>query len=527
MVISKKIPQATKGYHTVFWSTIPLVPDTILGWTTSDYASAAICKKWTPEMKKNPKEYPPLFLQNVYALGFIKASDLSQPLRGNDYDEAISTISGALSGGRMLNPLKTWTFNHHVFTPTASECRYAVVPPLKYGRTVPSNEFLDLYDMASNVHYGRDENGSLFRMENGKKVTVDMVANPFVGDCLGNKQDCDNPANQVAQCLLSGNPGALAHCLDNLKDANMFDVAQSEVNKLHPLVLAKLLATFGFKLKKYTDGLTKPIEFDEWENKVLATTVTDEVAKQIKANTKLMSYLKAVVSIVRQNPILLECNKQLKADNTYAAKAKIETFIQPVFTSPRGRSLFEESVLLSTPAMPFGMSMPLAAQLQNVMGMSMSRLPFMGMVGGGPSECVNADLLRKTFNSLFSRMERSGKVLVDEDKAKVENTINQVATLERQLNRFMDDIKLYTKLSETYSLSNPVPVERIRDVDIATRAAEKRSDVSKTLASLTDASNKNIKDLVNSINILVTTILPALNSVVLGIHTPLLTRASP
>jgi len=391
------------------------------------------------------------------------------------------------------------------------------VPAPKYGKAVSADEVLDLYDMGTDTYYGREPDGTLFRMENGRKVVVDM-SNPFAGNCLGSSNlNCED--NQVAKCLLSGNPKSLAHCLDTIKDGDMFNVARSEVNKLHPTVLVKLLATFGFTLKKYSDGLTRPIEFSDWESKVLAATVTEEVAKQIKDNVKLMTYLKTVISIVRQNPVLLECNRVSRSDNSYAARAKIETFVQPVFTSPSGKPIFEQGVLLSAPAMPMGFNMPLAAGIQNVMGMGMGRLPLYGMMGGGQSECINADLLKRTFNSLFNRMERSGKVLVDEDKAKVENSIRRVAELERQLTKLMDDIKLFTKLSETHSLSRPVPVERYALSRIRDEAEEKRSDARRTLEALTESSNKNIRELSNVLSTLVSTIIPALNSVVLGLPT--------
>jgi len=511
-----KMEGATKPYETKFSSTIPLVPDTINGWISRDVGTNTLtARPWTEEMKKNKNLYPPMFLRNVYAAGYVSYPNPVAP-GVNDYDEVVNYNLAAMSGGSLLAPQK-WNLNRAAFIKSASECLHMAVPAPKYGKAASSDEVLDLYDMVADVYYGRDPDGTLFRMVNGKKVPVDM-SNPFAGNCLGSsKLNCED--NQVAKCLLSGNPKSLAHCLDRLKEEEMFNVAQSEVNGLHPSVLTKVLLTFGFTLKKYSDGLTRPIEFADWETKVLAATVTEDVAKQIKANTKLMAYLKAVVSIVRQNPIVLECNRTARADNSYAARAKIETFVQPIFTSPSGKPLLDQGILLSAPAMPFGLSMPLAAGLQNVMGLGMGRLPLYGMMGGGQSECINADLLKKTFNSLFSRMERNGKVLVDEDKAKVENSIRRVADLERQLNRLMDDIKLFTKLSETRSLSSPVPVDKFRLTDIKSEAEEKRTDARRTLESLTESSSKNIRELSTILNTLVATVIPALNSVVLGLPT--------
>ena len=83
----------------------------------------------------------------------------------------------------------------------------------------------------------------------------------------------------------------------------------------------------------------------------------------------------------------------------------------------------------------------------------------------------------------------------------------------------MDDIKLFTKLSETRSLSSPVPVDRFRLTDIRNEADEKRTDARRTLEALTESSNKNIRELSNVLSTLVSTIIPALNSVVLGLPT--------
>ena len=534
----KTLDGAQQPYHTVFWNTIPLVPDTIKGWVEDNHG-----RPWTDEMKKSANNQPIHFLKNVYVAGFTNkvgsyyddyyddavwallnpSAPSSRSLTREPSAEGVSYVGGRkhFRGGSLRRPVE-WNLDIAAYIKSASECRHMSVPAPMYGKRISPDDVLDLYDMPTDTYYGRDPSGKLFRIVDGKREDVDMT-NPFTGNCLGSsKLDC--ASDDVASCLLSGDPKSLAHCLGKLKDANMFDVARNEVNKLHPSVLARLLETFGFVLKKHSDGITRPIEFSDWENNVLKLTVTDDVAKQIKDNTKLMTYLKSVVSIVRQNPVLLECNKVTRAGNSYASKAKVETFVQPVFTSPSGKPVLDQGVLLSVPAMPFGISMPLAASLQNVMGVGRLPLGMMGMMGGGQSECINADLLRKTFNSLFTRMERSGKVLVDEDKARVENSIRKVAELERQLNGFMDDIKLFTKLSETYSLSRPVPVVKYTRNEIVSEAETKRNDAKRTLEALTESSSKNIQELTSTVSKLVG-LLPAINALALGLPTDAFRRA--
>jgi hypothetical protein len=480
-----KVGPSGEEYKTAFWGTLPLVPDTVRGYVDSNKAVPF-------PVNINSHE----FLRKIYEKGYLDG--VAGSIQGKNYVERLE-----MKGGAYLNP-KGWSLDLKTFLEAARNCADRVIPPAKH---VPiGDDELELYDMASGVFYGRNEKGELYRMENGKSVIVDM-SKPFDGNCLGNGQNCDET---IVKCLLSGNPNTLAECLNKLKDENMFNVAQNEINKVHPTVLVQLLTTFGFKPVKHTDGVVRPISFDDWEKSVLSTQVTEDVKNAILANKKLMSYLRSIVSIVRQNPTVLNCTQVARKDrSTYAVKAEIRPFVSPVFTSPRTLPMTPQGILLP--------QMPLALGLQNVMGrLPMMHPGLMGMIGGGTLSCVNADLLRKTFNSLFTQMERSGRVLVDEDKAKIENSIEKVARLETSLARYMDDIKLLAKLNETYSLGNPVPVRTVSLNEVRSEASERRGDAARNLASLTELSQKNINELATILGTFVTKVIPSLGSIIVG-----------
>jgi hypothetical protein len=412
--------------------------------------------------------------------------------------------------------LNGFNLNVLAFIENAKQAKYKPIPAPKGVPSigVPQNDCDDLnfYDLVSNVVYGRDEQG-LYRMENGNKVHPQFD----VKNCLGNNVDCDST---VATCLLSGNPATLAKCLDSLKSEQMFAVAQSEINKLHPSVLENLLTTFGFHIVKHSNGLHLPTSFEDWKKSVLPKSVSPTVQNAILKNEKLMTYLRAIVNIVRSNPIILHPNANVDIVGNYAKKAGLKPFVQPVFTSSKAKNFAEQGVLLSGPSF----LSPLALNLPNVMSRFATPLGMpmgmgMGMPGfmmGGDSSCVNADLLTRTFNNLYSQMERSGKSLVEEDKRKVENAINRVAKLEGELNRLMDDVKLYTRLNETFNFGSPVPVNPTNLQTIVDDTRAHRADVSQSLVSLTDGSNRTLAQLTTLVSELVTKVIPALNSVLGG-----------
>ena len=530
--------------ETLFWDTIPLVPDTVTGYVDGDAV-----RPWGSLNSST-------FLRDVYKAGFNQREagsyvalvsnvlGVSMPsVSGMPSVSSMPSVSGAplaeiaapdsslasamraiaavgaspvplgtggkrrkLYGGAIGSP-KGWNFNAAAFLRNVRECATRNVPSPKYGDASSCDE-LNLYDMATGVNYGRDEKG-LFRVSDGNKVYVSDMGDAFAGKCLGVDLNCES--DLVANCLLSGSPLALSKCLATLGSASMWNVAQSEVNKLHPAVIVKVLTTFGFKIEKYSDGVSRPLSFDDWKEKVLKTQVTQEVREKIEKNVKLMNYLKALVSIVRDNPVVLDCNQVTQTASSYATKAGIKPFVPPVFTSPKVTpNIMDQGILLSGP------SLPLALNIQNVMRMpQMMGLPLGVMGGGAQPQCINAELLRKTFNNLFTQMERKGKVLVDEDKAKVLNAINRVENLENELTRLMDDVKLFTKLSETYSL-NPVPVKNYTLQGIKSDAEEKRNEVVRTLSALTDSSTKSISELNTLLQSFTAKVIPALNSILLG-----------
>lgn len=476
-----------KNGESVFSRTIPLVPDTVLGYTgESD----------TP--KKFGKDARDI-LRVVYKSGDASMASSYVPveLRGGSVDTEGFNLDYAAFVRNYKKALTTPVRSSKVTSdkPASGDC-----------------DDLNMYDMASNVFYGTDESGKLFRMENGSRVYPSLEES-WANNCLGKSGSC----TEVADCLLSGNPSSLSRCLDKLKDSSMFDVAQSELNKMHPTVVVALLRTFGFKPMKHSDGSWMPMSYDEWKEKVLPKAVSEPVKAAIMANTKLQNYLRSLVTLVRQNPVIFEEGEVRTKVGSYAARAERKPFVQPVFTSTKSTPVVSQGVLLSGPVPMF--NVPLASQIQNVTSVLPGLSGLMGLRGGA-EPCVNAELLRRTFNTLFSQMERNGKVLVEEDKTKVENAINRVAKLENELTRLMDDVKVYSRLNNVFSVGRPVPVQSVRLDSIKSDVEGKRGDVAGALGSLTETSNRTLSQITNLVNELVTKVVPALNAIMIGRTSP-------
>lgn len=155
-------------------------------------------------------------------------------------------------------------------------------------------ELSDVYDVAKEI-YSKGNNGHIYR------------GNVDLDD--GNTQVTEEgvPAD-IYTCILKGDPRELARCLGAIRTSNLYEKARQEVSKMHPKVLDKLLKTFAFA--KNRDG--SPEEFLVWRANLagrLGATMNNQqkgeaTANAILANTKLVEYLKSVVSLYRNNPAL-------------------------------------------------------------------------------------------------------------------------------------------------------------------------------------------------------------------------------
>jgi hypothetical protein len=382
------------------------------------------------------------------------------------------------------------------------------------------NDFDDLYvNMVNGSKYMRDGD-ELYRLnEDGSKgVAIDEaqiekdLSDGKCGVGIDDKAGC----RLVRDCLLSGNKRNLAACLDMYKDQDMFKVAQREVSSMNPKIALQLLETFGFTPKKETSGLYLPPTFEHWMANILPKSgLSDDTIRTIKSNNQLMQYLRGVVQIIRSNPAILNKDLTEKRKSAKYGKdgAELQTFYQPTQIKECDMKnmtdlVLQQSVLLSRPVMP-ALQMPLGMQLGNVNQVVMPN--FLNgayrMQGGGSkydAQCVNACALESTFKFTLEEMERNGKMLVDEDKARIAQAIDKVARREKQLVQLLDDLRLFTKLNRVNpnSTSTQITETNLNDVTYAARTArESGTNITEmALGNLSQSVSGNINETFRLIN---------------------------
>lgn len=354
----------------------------------------------------------------------------------------------------------------------------------------------DLYEsVVTGVRYVRDEKGLLRKLKDNGEIDLTM---DFEGAELETAVNSTNPncastgvdvpgCTDVYKCLLSGKPDTLSECLNRLRDAKMFDVARKEVSKMNPKVAVQLLRTFGFKPRREAgSAVVLPPTFEEWAGR-LSKTVDAATAEAIRGNKKLMEYLRAVVTIVRSNPAII--NKDLKngVASDFAKKTGLSVFRNP-FPERRTDNANVDGLLFAPQSFGQNMQLPLSLRLANVSGRVFSP----NMYGGGSSECPNASNMRKEFNLIYAEMEKNGKVLVDADKERINATIDKLYKLEYNLINLMDDAKLFTRLNTAFNPGQSASTDNVSLKDIVNVRSE--NITGETLGNLNDCIVRNIGD---------------------------------
>jgi hypothetical protein len=129
------------------------------------------------------------------------------------------------------------------------------------------------------------------------------------------KEQC----REIAQCILES-PEKLPKCLENYQSNNydLFKVAQSELQKMDPMVAEKLLKVFHVGIKKSpiidkngnSTEIIRPMSFTEWSSRVLngkddPKGWTPEFKRALQNSEALLNYIKGIIEFVRSNPAIL------------------------------------------------------------------------------------------------------------------------------------------------------------------------------------------------------------------------------
>jgi hypothetical protein len=365
----------------------------------------------------------------------------------------------------------------------------------------PYNGDANLDDVFQSIITGRvytkKDDGKLYvRNPSGAEAEYkDGELEALSNTCFSTGITDDNSCQTVFQCLLSGRPENLSRCLDKLKNQDMYKVAQSEVEKMEPRIAVQLLKTFGFAPRKeLPSGQYLPPSFSDWKSKILPRSVHDkETREAIMENKPLMSYLNAVVNLVRNNPAIISENRQVLTKSTFAEKADLAVFVQPTTSASRAKlntTILEQGVLLSQSSS--NQLFPFGGMLNNInMNRGMFN-PSVQLIGGGSSDqtCVNANLLKDMFSVTYAEMERSGKVLVEEDKEKIDAAIQKVSNLEKQLIRILEDFKLFSKLNAALSVGGTVSVDPVTLKEVISSSENQVS--TEAINNLSSCASQNI-----------------------------------
>lgn len=486
-----KVDKTNPASDILFAETLPKLTTTVKGFKFTQPGAPPV----TVPLVNTPVD----LLKQIYNSVYTRSNVTVDGVKYGDgmiyinHDQAVNAINFKLDSVKFSKSVLT----AHANSASAKQTMAAAAA------AAHKDNFDDIFtSLTTGVTFQRD-GADLYRFDGDTKTKVkldDAQLQTDVGEaCHGTKisGDCD----LVFKCLLSGSPKNLSRCLGKLQDQNMFKVAEREVEKMNPEVAKQLLKTFGFNLRKeMPTGLVLPPSFDEWVQNVLPRSVDEETRKTILGNQQLMNYLKGVVSLIRNNPVVINSNATgSAAPSPYAQKAQINTFIQPKTLGDRAAlsaSILEQGVLLSRPAVNM---FPLGGLFNNV-GMNMSMMgmmgaqPFMLQGGGAKPECVNANMLKNMFDVTYSEMERNGKVLVDADKARINDSIKRVAHLEEQLIKILEDLKLFSKLNTTFNIGRgPVGVEEVSLTEVV-GAGSAANITGEAVNNLKNCASQNITE---------------------------------
>lgn len=367
----------------------------------------------------------------------------------------------------------------------------------------------DIYDLSTGVTYTRGATGELLR--NGNPINED-------------KEDFTlglPSGDLVFECLLSGDPKALSRCLRNLTIENMYNVVRTEVVKMNPKVMTKVLSTFDIK----TDKFGKVEEYIEWRGNLesrlsqkMGAERGAKTASAILGNKKLIEYLRNIMEIVRSNPAITSPVQAALSDLPDKTDKKINYFIKPkvdrasAISTHLGVLMQQLNLvpqnLVSSLQMPLGV---VGAGFNPLMAAQITGSPF-GMVGGG---CVDetAAHMEALYKQILEEMKRNGKDLVDADKRRIQEAIDQIKTNNARLNEALEDLKRFMKLNSALTAG-------LTNVTLNDAKGSRNINLSSQVANLESCVNRTARDQVGLITAVVDQVLRPMILLTQGVAAP-------
>ena len=131
---------------------------------------------------------------------------------------------------------------------------------------------------------------------------------------------------EVISCIANPNEDTLGKSLDIINDHDVWFVTADNIKKVSPNSITLILRKFGFKKYEAIDrhGIKyfTPLSYEEWEDEIVPMFPTD-VQRAILNNENLKMYLRGIVDVCRNNPIIL--NRDIFINYHYVSQnAKIK-----------------------------------------------------------------------------------------------------------------------------------------------------------------------------------------------------------
>jgi hypothetical protein len=360
-----------------------------------------------------------------------------------------------------------------------------------------TTEFGDLYDLSLDNLYTRDEKGNLLR--DGKLIDdTELETSPCATTGVPTAK-CE----QVFECILSGDSKKLHRCLSKFRDEDMFNVANSEVKKMNPAVLVKILDTFNVRREK---GVVEHymVWLSEFKNRLVASMgeqLGTKTFNVIRENKKLLNYLHQLINVASSNPTLFGKasdlsdmpGKELKkspnvkyfyrperSDAVSMMPSYLDTLVNQLRILPQNLSGQYNAMLRTSGVIP---SMALPLGLYSLRGGARKSNK---LVGGADSTL----LIKNLYKTILNDMQRRGKDLVDEDKKHIETAIKQIEENNRKLEKALRDLGAFVRLADAMD----VGVSQVSLSDVENLSSKNVSSLKSTVSNLENCVGRVTRD---------------------------------
>lgn len=375
-------------------------------------------------------------------------------------------------------------------------------------RATERKPFDEIIDMVSGLKFYRKENGRLYgKNSDGTEVDYDDPSTFEKSQCFVHSAHCKDLT--VISCLL-GNDIDLTGCVNVLKNKNIFDIAQSEVAKMHPKIALKLLEKFNIKIIT-KDSVNMPQPFDEWKKSGFLEFDSD-LQKIMLQNPKLMEYLRNVILLLRENPAILNENYTISGPKLPAHLVGTK---MGYTTNPIGKDSFVASSVVMrnyTPA-PFLPVIPMLSttsyspmftSFTGYTPISTGSYMFSPMSYGRPlfggsnevedymqkselGKVSNAHNLKKMFNAILNELKNDNILLEEADLKGINNVLDELEKLEKKIILLVVLMTIYNNVHEV--------VQENEYAKVGVNIADMKDDIDNSFTLASEA--KKIGSMIN------------------------------